>query len=33
MLRHITIKRLFHLYDYEIEMTSGDGNPFKTLCF
>lgn len=33
MLRHITIKRLFHLYDYEIEMTSGDGNPIQDIMF
>lgn len=33
MLRHITIKSLFHLYDYEIEMTSGDGNPIQDIMF
>lgn len=33
MLRHITIKRLFHLYDYEIAMTSGDGNPIQDIMF
>lgn len=33
MLRRITIKRLFHLYDYEIAMTSGDGNPIQDIMF
>ena len=33
MLRHITIKRLFYLYDYEIAMTSGDGNPIQDIMF
>lgn len=33
MLRHITIKGLFHLYDYEISMTSGDGNPIQDIMF
>lgn len=33
MLRHITIKRLFHLYDYEIAMTNGDGNPIQDIMF
>lgn len=33
MLRHLTIKRLFHLYDYEIMMTSGDGNPIQDIMF
>ena len=33
MLRHITIKSLFHLYDYEITMTSGDGNPIQDIMF
>lgn len=33
MLRHITIKRLFHLYDYEIAMTSGEGNPIQDIMF
>ena len=33
MLRYITIKRLFHLYDYEIAMTSGDGNPIQDIMF
>lgn len=33
MLRHITIKGLFHLYDYEIAMTSGDGNPIQDIMF
>lgn len=33
MLRHITIRKLFHLYDYEIAMTSGDGNPIQDIMF
>lgn len=33
MLRHITIKGLFHLYDYEIAMTSSDGNPIQDIMF
>ena len=33
MLRHITIKRLFYLYDYEIAMTSGEGNPIQDIMF
>lgn len=33
MLKHISIKKLFHLYDYEIEMTSNDGNPIKNIMF
>lgn len=33
MLRHISIKGLFHLYNYEIAMTSGDGNPIQDIMF
>ena len=33
MLKHITIQRLFSQYNYEIEMTAGDGNPVKNIIF
>lgn len=33
MLRQMTVKGLFHLYDYEIGMTSGDGNPIQDIMF
>lgn len=33
MLRNITVKSLFHLYDYDIAMTSGDGNPIQDIMF
>lgn len=33
MLRHISIKKLFQQYSYEIGMTSGDGNPIQDIMF
>ena len=33
MLRLISIKGLFHLYDYIIPMTSKDGNPIQDIMF
>lgn len=33
MLKHISIQRLFSLYDYEISLSSDNGNPDKNIMF
>ncbi|SFP03228.1 AAA family ATPase [Prevotella sp. tf2-5] len=33
MLKHISIKKLFQLYDYEIDLTASEGNPIQNMMF